>query len=691
MTQELLEQFEQEHRFRKNIGKWTLVIAFLGIALTLFHLYTALFGTLPSQQQRGFHIGLGLGILFLLFPGKTSPKQKSTSVHLFYGLLGGIDVWLFLRGEISWLVALVFAGCLLLFWWGRRRDTMHTSIPWSDVTLALLALVAGFYHVMNYQELAARTGAYIQQDIAVACLGVLLVLEAARRIVGTPIVIVASLALVYAYAGPYMPGLFSHRGFAVERILTHSFLSTEGILGIPIGISATFIYLFLFFGVVLNRTGIGQFFNDLAFSLTGGLVGGPAKAAVISSALQGTVSGSSVANTVGSGVFTIPLMRKTGYKPEFAAAVEASASTGGQLMPPIMGAAAFLMIEFTGMPYSQIALAALIPAILYFTGIYVAIHLESKRMGIMGLPREQLPRMRELLRKKGYLFLPLLVIIIILGTGQTPMKAAMMGIGTAFLVSFFHRDTRLGIRDVLNILEEGARTALAVIAACAAAGIIVGVVTLTGLGLKAAAGIIALAGGVLILTMLLTMVTSLILGMGLPTTANYVITATMAAPALQELGVPVIAAHMFVFYFGIVADITPPVALAAYAGAGLANANPFRTGVLATKIGVAAFLVPYIFVLSPELVLVDSTVISAALAICTAIIGMIGVSAGLFGYLAAPSTVPERIICFLGGVCLVYPGWISDVLGMGVLLTIWLLQKRRAGAEKQQIAGVSEG
>ncbi|MEJ8543729.1 TRAP transporter fused permease subunit [Brevibacillus borstelensis] len=687
MAQELLEQWEQEHRYRKRVGKWAVVISFLGIALTLFHIYTAVFGTLPSQQQRGFHIGLGLGILFLLFPGKTADKQGGRATPALFGLLGAIGAGLFLSGEIGWPVAAAFAGCLLLFWRGRQKATDHASIPWNDVALAFLALLAGFYHVFFYQELAARTGAYQQTDIAVACLGVMLVLEAARRIVGVPIVIVASLALVYAYAGPYMPGLFSHRGFAVERILTHSFLSTEGILGIPIGISATFIYLFLFFGVVLNRTGIGQFFNDLAFSLTGRLVGGPAKAAVISSALQGTVSGSSVANTVGSGVFTIPLMRKAGYKPEFAAAVEASASTGGQLMPPIMGAAAFLMIEFTGMPYGQIALAALIPAILYFAGIYVAIHLESKRLGIMGLPREQLPRVRELIRKRGYLFLPLLVIIAILGTGQTPMKAALMGIAAAFVVSFFHRDTRLGWKDILGILEEGARTALAVIAACAAAGIIVGVVTLTGLGLKAAGGIIALAGGALILTMVLTMVTSLILGMGLPTTANYVITATMAAPALQELGVPVIAAHMFVFYFGIVADITPPVALAAYAGAGLANANPFRTGVLATKIGVAAFLVPYLFVLSPELVLVDATPAGAALAICTAIVGMIGVSSGLFGYLAGPSAMWERTICFVGGVCLVHPGWVTDLIGVGALAAVWLIQKKRAGVAEREIVG----
>lgn len=673
---ELLEKYELEHSYRKQLGKWGIIVTFLAISLSLFQLYTAVFGTLPSQQQRGFHLGLGLGLLFLLFPVKRL-NEKSLTTNLFLTLSLAVDILLYMFKQISLPLALTAAGFIILTFFSRWKKAKVEGIPWYDIVFACLGVGAGFYHVLLYEEIANRTGAFNNLDLSVACLGVFLVLEAAKRIIGTPIVVVASVALVYAYVGPYMPGFLAHRGFTIERILSHSYLSTEGIIGIPIGISATFIFLFLFFGVVLNKTGVGQFFNDLAFSLTGRLVGGPAKAAVISSALQGTVSGSSVANTVGSGVFTIPLMKKAGYSAEFAAAVEASSSTGGQIMPPIMGAAAFLMIEFTGLPYSQIALAALIPAILYFAGIYFAIHLESKRIGIKGLPKEQLPNMKQLLREKGYLFLPLIIIIVILGSGQTPMRAAIMGIVAAYFVSFFKKETRLGLKDLLHTFEEGARVALAVIAACAAAGIIVGIVTLTGLGLKAAGGIIGLAGGVLILTMFFTMITSLILGMGLPTTANYVITATMAAPALQELGVPIIAAHLFVFYFGIVADITPPVALAAYAGAGLAHANPFKTGMLATKIGVAAFLVPFIFVLSPELVMVNSTIVGTAFALCTAIIGMIGISSSLFGYLATVSTKLERLACFISGISLVIPGWSTDVFGLGLLLIIYLLQRKR--------------
>ncbi|GAX91040.1 TRAP transporter permease [Effusibacillus lacus] len=684
--QKLLEKYDIEYSFRKKLGKWKVVVSFLAITLTLFQLYTAMFGTLPSQQHRGFHLGLGLGLIFLLFPDKTSGKKNGfRNSLLFFCLFLAADLLLYASGKLSLPVAVSAASFLILRlvsqWLNKKQD----PIPWPDLFLALLGVAAGFYQVVFFQEIIGRTGDYSDMDLSVATLAVCLVLEAAKRVVGLPIVVVASVALVYAYAGSYMPGFLAHRGFSVERILSHSYLSTEGILGIPIAVSATFIFLFLFFGVVLNRTGIGQYFNDLAFALTGGLVGGPAKAAVVSSAMQGTVSGSSVANTVGSGIFTIPLMKKTGYTPEFAAAVEASSSTGGQIMPPVMGAAAFLMIEFTDLPYSQIALAALIPALLYFAGIYFAVHFESKRLGILGLPKDQLPDLKELILKKGYLLIPLILIVGILGIGQSPMKAALLGIAAAYLVSFLKKETRLGIKALLDTLEEGARTALGVIGACAAAGIIVGVVTLTGLGLKAAGGIIALANGYLLPTMFFTMITSLILGMGLPTTANYVITATMAAPALAEFGVPPIAAHLFVFYFGIVADITPPVALAAYAGAGLANANPFRTGVLATKIGVAAFLVPYIFVLSPELVMVDTTFTASLWAILTAIVGMVGISSGLFGYFITDSTKFERIVSFGAGLSLVDPGIVTDLAGLAILLAIYGLQKRRVAGLKSSV------
>ncbi|MGF7185902.1 TRAP transporter 4TM/12TM fusion protein [Desulfitispora alkaliphila] len=629
-VEELLEKYDKESAYRKDLKFWGIVVAFLGISLTVFHLYTGMFGVLPPQKQRSIHLGIALFMIFLLYPAKKSGLKKGT-------------------------------------------------IPWYDIVLGVLGMGVAFYHVFFYAELIQRTGAFITQDYVVATIGVILVLEATRRAVGTPIVVVASAALLYAYFGSYMPGFLSHRGFSFERIVSHSFLSLEGIMGIPLGISATFIFLFLFFGVMLRKTGIGQFFNDLAFALTGRAVGGPAKAAVIASAMQGTVTGSSVANTVGSGSFTIPLMKSRGYKPEFAAATEASASTGGQLMPPIMGAAAFIMIEFTGIDYLSIAAAAAIPAFLYFTGIFLSVHLESKKEGLYGLPKSELPVLKDLILQKGYLFLPLVVIVYILVSGQTPMRAAMWGILATFVVSFFKKESRMNLREMLKTLEDGARTALPVIAACATAGIIVGVVTLTGLGMKVAGGIIGLAGGNLILTLFFTMIACIVLGMGLPTTANYVVTATMAAPALLELGVPVIAAHLFVFYFGIVADITPPVALAAYAGSGVAGSNPFKTSLTAVKIAIAAFLIPYIFALSPVLVLVDATPVTVIIALATAFVGMIGISSGSIGYLARKALLWERFALFIGGLLMIYPEYVlqTDIAGAALIIVAYLNQRRR--------------
>src|SRR5690606_7132896 len=450
------------------------------------------------------------------------------------------------------------------------------------------------------------------------------------------------------------------------------YFTTEGIFGLPLGVSATFIFLFILFGAFLEKTGIGRFFIDLANAVAGFASGGPAKVAVITSALEGTVSGSSVANTVGSGSFTIPMMKRLGYRPEFAAAVEATASTGGQLMPPIMGAAAFLMAEFTGIPYIRIATAALLPAILYFTGIFIAVHYEAKRLGLKGIPRDQLPSVWSVIRERGHLFLPLVAIIVLLVQGNTPMKAAFYGIVLAVVAAMIHPSTRMSLRDIIAALEQGARAALGVVMATAAAGIIIGVITLTGLGLKLASGLVSLAQGQLFLTLFFTMIASLILGMGSPTTANYVITSTIAAPALLQLGLPVLVAHMFVFYFGILADITPPVALAAYAGAGIAGAQPMKTGVTATRIAVAAFLIPYI----PSMLFIDVTWQQILQMAITSILGMFGVAVAMGGFFRTNLTVPERILFALGGVLMIDPGLVTDLVGLillagGIGLQLW--------------------
>jgi TRAP transporter 4TM/12TM fusion protein len=513
------------------------------------------------------------------------------------------------------------------------------------------------------------------------------VLEATRRAVGLPITIIAIIFLAYAMYGPYMPAFLAHRGLDLERLVQTMFFTTEGILGTPLGVSATFIFLFLLFGSFLVKTGVGQYFNDLAVSLAGKRTGGPAKVAIFSSALQGTISGSSVANVVTSGSFTIPMMKKLGYKKEFAGAVEATASTGGQIMPPIMGAAAFLMVEFIGggITYWDIAKAAAIPALLYFSGVWIMTHFEAKRVGLRGLNDDEMPNRKEVF-KKIYLLLPILAVIVLLMSGMSVIRAALWSIVITIAVSMIRKDTRINFRDAIDALVDGARTALGVAAATAAAGIIVGVVVKTGLGLKMANGLLDLSGGLLIPTLMLTMVAAIILGMGSPTTANYVITSTIAAPAIILLGVPDLSAHLFVFYFGIVADITPPVALAAFAAAGVSGGDPIKTGVNASKLAIGAFIIPYMFVLSPELLMIDTTWYYLIWVVFTALAGMMAIGAGVIGYWLRKLNPLERLLGIAGGLMLIYPEGMTDIIGLGIFILLIVLQvffKREDKAKPQ--------
>jgi len=640
---DLMEKFDREARYLRITGLWATVVKIIAIGFSLFQLYTALFGVLEAQIQRPTHLMFALALIYLLYP--TSGKSKIQGrVHPF------------------------------------------------DLSLAILSCALGLYSILNYETLMESAGIYSDVDFIMGILGIVLTLEATRRIVGLPIVIIAVGFLLYAYLGPYFPGFLGHRGYGLKRMVTHMWFTTEGIMGIPLGVSATFIFLFILFGSFLTSTGIMDFFMDIANAVAGWASGGPAKVAVIASAFEGTVSGSSVANTVGSGSFTIPMMKRLGYRPEFAGAVEAAASTGGQIMPPVMGAAAFLMAEFINMPYVEIAKAAAIPALLYFTGVWVVVHFEAKKYGLKGLPREQLPKLMKIAKERSYLILPLIGIIYFLVEGSTPMRAALAGLGLCIAVGMVRKTTRLNLSKFLETLESGARGALGVAAACATAGIIVGVVTLTGLGLKMGDGLIALAGGMLILTLAFTMITSLILGMGAPTTANYVITSTIAAPALIKLGVPILAAHMFAFYFGIIADLTPPVALAAFAGAAIARANPFKTGVIATKLAIAAFLVPYIFVYNPSLLLIKATPIEIAQMILTAIIGMIGLGAAVEGWYWTHMSWWERIASFASGLLLIDPGTLTDIIGVCILGLITAIQYRkwRAARSLPRVKGASK-
>ncbi|WP_438266184.1 TRAP transporter permease [Desulfurispora thermophila] len=628
--EELMAKYDREADYRRPGKLVALLISVVAVAFSLFQLYTAVFGVLDAQLQRAVHLSFAMLLVFLLYPGRRS--------------------------------------------WSRQ------ALHWLDAVMAVLAAGAPLYIVLFYKQLVLRAGDVTVADLAIGITGILLLLEAARRVVGWPIVIVAVLFIAYAFAGPWIPGMLAHQGVDLQHLVGHLFYTTEGIFGIPLGVSATFIFLFILFGAYLEKTGLGKFFIDLANAVAGWASGGPAKVAVLSSGLMGTVSGSSVANVVGTGSFTIPMMKSLGYRPEFAGAVEAAASTGGQLMPPIMGAAAFLMAEFIGVPYIAVVKAAVIPAILYYTGIWIGVHLEAKKHGLQGIPREQLPRVGRLLAERGHLAIPLLAIVYLLVAGYTPMKAALWAILLTILASSLRSSTRISWRDVLDGLESGARAALGVIIACATAGIIIGVVTKTGLGLKLATALIAMAKGHLLPTLFFTMISSIVLGMGVPTTANYVITSTIAAPAIIQLGVPVLAAHLFAFYFGIVADVTPPVALAAYAGAGIARANPMRTGVNASKLAIAAFLIPYIFVLSPSLLMIDTTWPEVLRMMLTSIIGMVGIGSAVAGYFFTRTAFGERIMFFAGGLLLVDPRWQTDVAGLGLLLIAGLIQHLRRRA-----------
>jgi TRAP transporter 4TM/12TM fusion protein len=558
---------------------------------------------------------------------------------------------------------LVFIGYLLYpVWQGMRKRVNH--IPWYDLALGTVGAGAFFYYAFNFQAIISRAVVLLPVDVVMGVIGIIILAELCRRVVGIPILVVAAGFIIYAFAA----------GFSLRRVVHQLFYTTDGIIGTPIGVCSTFIVLFIFLASFLEKSGIASFFIDLANSVAGFASGGPAKVAVIASALEGMYSGSSVANTVGSGSVTIPVMKKTGYKPEFAAAVEASASTGGQIMPPIMGAAAFLMSELTNIPYPVIAVSAILPAVLYFTGIFLMIHFEAKKLGLKGLPKESIPHFGKLLVSKGYLFLPVVVLVGFMTIGFTPAYAACLAILAAIIVSFFHRDTRFTPASFADALGSGTRNTVGVAMACAIAGVVVGIVSLTGLGQVLISLLLAVANNSLFLALILTMIACLILGMGIPTTANYVIMATITAPIVIRMGVPILAAHMFVFYFGIVADITPPVALAAYAGAAIAKANPIKTGVTATRLAITAFIIPYIFVFNPSMLFIDTTVMEVIQIVCTSCVGMFGLAVGLEGYMVRKVSLPARLMAIAGGLLLIDPGFISDLAGIILIAAVVALQ-----------------
>ncbi|WP_019138868.1 TRAP transporter permease [Peptoniphilus timonensis] len=636
---ELMEQYDLEtSKLRKLTGKVALFITIVAILMSAFHLFTAWNGTLLAMKQRSLHLIFAFTLGFALYPGfKKSSKDK-------------IDI-------LDWILM-----ALSIFVWG--------------------------YIFFNVEEIALKGGQMSSFDMVMGVLAVLLTLEVTRRVVGPELPIVTIVFLLFAYFGRSLPGVFAHRGFNITRIVSHMYMTTEGIMGTPLGVSSTFVFMFILFGSFLDKTGVGEFFIDFAYALTGSTRSGPAMTSVLSSGLMGSISGSSVANTVTTGAFTIPLMKSVGYKPHYAGAVEATASTGGQIMPPVMGAAAFIMADFTGFPYISIVKAAIIPAVLYYIAVGTMVHLEACKLGLKGMPRESLPKVSNILRKQGYLTLPLIAIIFMLVKQFPPTMAALTGIVigviVAFAASLIKKDDSFTPKDILGAMEAGAKGAVGVACACACAGMIVGVVTLTGFGLKIAEVIVLIAKGKLIPTLLLTMVSSIILGMGLPTTAKYIVLATMAVPAITKLGVNLMSAHLFILYFGVVADVTPPVALAAYAGAGIAGANSMKTGFQAFKLAIGAFIIPYIFVINPNLIMVDSVVgttvnwlpITSALpTIVTALIGTVCLAGTVESYLFGNLRIWQRVILLGAAFALLDPKLLTDAIGLGALAIIFVTQR----------------
>lgn len=630
----VMKKYDRESNTRVWEGKPKLIVSIVLALFSVFCIYVTLFASWLEEIRLSSFVGLIVLIGYIVFPAKKGVQKVN-------------------------------------------------HMPWYDIVIMIAGTASFFYFTFNAYGIIQQGAKFETYQILIGLVGIAALAELCRRSVGLPILIVAAAFIVYALIwGLVNPTFMGRLNYLVRSL----FYSKEGILSTPINTCSKFIVVFIIFGAFLERTGIADFFIQAANAVVGGFSGGPAKVAVVASALEGMVSGSSVANTVGSGSVTIPLMKRTGYKPEFAAAAEASASTGGQIMPPIMGAAAFLMADYVAKPYSEIIVMAILPAILYFTGIFISVHLEAKKLGLRGVPRSELPRFGQI-AKKLYLLLPLVILIYLVSSNtKTIQTAAAIAIVAAVIVSLFNKGNRITPKRFLEALAAGGQGTISVAAACGIAGIIAGTITMTGLANVIINGIVALAGDQVIIALFLTMICCIVLGMGVPTTANYCIMAATCAPILVRMGVPLVAAHFFVFYFGIVADLTPPVALAAYAGAAIAQSNPMKTALQSTKLAIAAFIVPYAFALNPVMLFIDVTgPIQVASIIITSLVGIFGVASALEGYIFVKMNPVQRVMAAAGGLLLIDPRVLTDIIGIALVAVVigWqVFTKKRGTAVK---------
>lgn len=622
----VMKKYDRESNQRTWTGKPGLVVKTIIVAFSLWCIYVTLFATFLEEIRLTSFMALIILMGFLIYPA-------------------------------------------------RKGDNRENYMPWYDIIMMILGTGAFLYYTFHANAIILQGTRFQPYQIVIGIIGILALVEVTRRCVGVPILCVAFFFVVYALSfGLTNPEFFGRVRYFVRNL----FYTKEGIFSTPVNVCSKYIVVFIIFGAFLERTGISNFFIQLANCVAGRFSGGPAKVSVISSALCGMVSGSSVGNTVTTGSVTIPMMKKTGYKAEFAGAVEAAASTGGQIMPPIMGAAAFLMADFIGVPYSSILSRAILPAILYFAGIFITVHLEAKRLGLSGIPKEELPKFKLLVRKI-YLLLPLVMLVVwVSGNYMTMQRAASFAIVLSIVVSLFDKENRITLPKFFDALEAGGKSTITVATACGVAGIISGSITMTGLANELINGIITVSNNHLIIALFLTMLCCIVLGMGVPTTANYCIMAATCAPILIRMGVPALAAHFFVFYFGIVADITPPVALAAYAGSAIAKANPMKTAFNASRLAIAVFIVPYVFCFSPALLMIDTNAMEVIRIVITSFIGIFGVAAGLEGYLKKEMNPLQRVLFVVAGLMLIFPSWITDIVGIVLIVVVIVWQYAEA-------------
>ncbi|MDD3689824.1 MAG: TRAP transporter permease [Synergistaceae bacterium] len=635
--EDVLRKVDREARFRKNMqGFWKNGLIILSCIFIAYHLITSRFGMPPAFQHRAIHLGFILTLVWMYYPA------------------------------------------------GQKSITTRPS--YIDMGLIVLTIGLTIFTYFNIDALSLRAGRAVSTDYIYGAFYILLVLEACRRVSGPGLLALAIIFLLYAYLGPYIPGVLSHRGYSVHRLIYQMYLTTQGIFGQPIGIAATYLVLFIVFSNLLGKSGLGSLFNDLAMAIGGGLTGGPAKVAVLASALVGMINGSSATNVATSGAFTIPLMKRVGYKPYFAGAVEAAASTGGQIMPPIMGTGAFIMAEFLGISYLTIAGAALIPAILYFAAVFFQIDLRARKIGLQGVCREDMPSVSKALKTYGHMIIPIFVLIYLLFEGYTPIYAAFYSCVFTWVLSLFRKETRMGVKELVDLSVTSARACVSLSVAMANAGFVVGVLSMTGIGIILADNIVALSHGSLLITLFLTMVVSIILGMGLPTSACYIIAASIAVPILREMGVVGLPAHMFVFYYACLSTVTPPVALSAYVGAGMAGADTNEVGWAALRLSLAGFIVPFFFVYAPEILLVTGTSVSIAWAAITGLIGTALLAVAMEGYFLMLLPLWLRSLFLVSAVTLMMPGTHSDFIGFGVTAAaVFLAHMLR----KKKIAGIA--